>query len=55
MTKSILDPEFEYVHSSKSTADRLRERFKEIRGQIEADMKAKESKIKPLIKIKRSA
>ena len=44
MTKSILDPSFKYVPSSQSTADRLRERFKEIREELEAKQKEEEAK-----------
>ena len=44
MTKSILDPKFKYDPSSQSTADRLRERFAEIRAELEAKQKEEEAK-----------
>ena len=42
--RSILDPKFKYVPSSQSTADRLRERFAEIRAELEAKQKEEEAK-----------
>lgn len=50
--KSILDPDFRYVHSKDSTVERLRERFKQIREEKEKELQEKESKVKPLVRPK---
>lgn len=55
MSKSILDKDFVYVHSSKTSADYLRERFKYHREQAEKrkqEQEAKVSTIKPRVKVK---
>lgn len=51
--KSCLDRDFVYVKAAEQTVERLRERFKEIRAEIEARKKETEAKvadIKPRVK-----
>ena len=51
--KSILDRNFIYVPSKDQTVDRLKERFQQIRDEIEANKKEateKVSAIKPRVK-----
>ena len=51
--RSILDKRFKYVAAKDSTVERLRERFQQIREEIEANRKeaeAKVSTIKPKLK-----
>lgn len=52
MSKSILDPDFKYTHSSKTSADYLRERFKYHREQIEKRKQEQEAKVKPIVRLK---
>lgn len=53
--KSILDKSFVYVQAKDSTVDRLKERFQQIREEIEATRKEAEAKVKPMVKLKRTA
>ena len=55
MIRSILDPKFEYVQAKDSTVERLKERFAQIRAEIEANKAEAEAKVKPLVKLKRTA
>lgn len=52
--KSILDQSFKYVQAKDSTVERLRERFAQIRAEIEANKQEAEIKVKPLLKLKRA-
>lgn len=52
--KSLLDKDFRYTPSAQTSADYLRERFKQIREEIERAAMEKDSKVKPIIKIKRT-
>lgn len=53
MPKSILEADFKYVQAKDSTVDRLRERFAQIRAELEATKREQEEKvseIKPRLK-----
>jgi hypothetical protein len=50
--KHVYDRDFRYVPAAKTSADYLRQRFAEIRAEIEAKQKAQDAKVKPLIRVK---
>ena len=55
MIRSILDPKFKYVAAKDQTVEMLREKFDRIRAEIEANRKEAEAKVKPMVKLKRTA
>ena len=53
--KHIYDKSFAYLPAKDQTVEMLREKFDRIRAEIEANRKEAEAKVKPMVKLKRTA